>query len=191
MTWSGCGWPRCTPPGSSWPKGGAGIPTAAEFPQVPTQSTVHVDLAALDLTIRASQGPARVIGVVPGQVVTEDLRLEPTIAGGQVVADSGSRCGQDRRRRAAIIAAAAGAGAGEGDRAQAGAIASSVAHDSHNVVVVGTADADMRAAVAAIVEMGGGQVALADGRVQAACPLPIAGLMSDRPLEEVRDQVAP
>ena len=47
----------------------------------------------------------------------------------------------------------------------------------------------MRAAVAAVTGMGGGQVAVSDGEVKAACPLPIAGLMSDRPLEEVRDQV--
>ena len=70
-----------------------------------------------------------------------------------------------------------------------GAIASSVAHDSHNIVVLGTDDEEMRYAVAAIVEMGGGQVVVAGGAVQAACPLPIAGLMSDEPLERVRDQV--
>jgi len=70
-----------------------------------------------------------------------------------------------------------------------GAIASSVAHDSHNIVVIGVGDDEMRAAVAAVADMGGGQVAVADGQVLAACPLPIAGLMSDRPLEEVRDQV--
>ncbi len=62
-----------------------------------------------------------------------------------------------------------------------GAIASSVAHDSHNLVVVGASDGEMRAAVAAIVEMGGGLVVVAGGQVRAACPLPIAGLMSERP----------
>jgi adenine deaminase len=70
-----------------------------------------------------------------------------------------------------------------------GAIASSVAHDSHNIVVIGTSDSEMRAAVAAVADMGGGQVALSGGQVQAACPLPIAGLMSDLRLEEVRVQV--
>jgi adenine deaminase len=70
-----------------------------------------------------------------------------------------------------------------------GAIASSVAHDSHNIVVVGSDDADMRAAVEAVVEMGGGQVVMADGQVKAQLPLPIAGLMSDQPLEEVRDRI--
>jgi len=70
-----------------------------------------------------------------------------------------------------------------------GAIASSVAHDSHNIAVVGANDADMRAAVKAVAEMGGGQVVVADGQVKARLPLPIAGLMSDQPLEEVRDRI--
>jgi adenine deaminase len=56
-------------------------------------------------------------------------------------------------------------------------------------VVIGASDDEMRAAVAAIADMGGGQVAVSEGQVRAACPLPIAGLMSDRPLEKVRDQV--
>jgi adenine deaminase len=69
-----------------------------------------------------------------------------------------------------------------------GAIASSVAHDSHNLVVIGAGDDDMRAAIAAVAGMGGGQVVVLDGSVLAACPLPIAGLMSEQPLEAVRDQ---
>jgi adenine deaminase len=64
-----------------------------------------------------------------------------------------------------------------------------VAHDSHNLVVIGASDEAMRAAVAAIAEMGGGLVVVAGRQVRAACPLPIAGLMSDQPIEEVRDQV--
>ncbi len=170
-------------------EGGHCLLSAAEFPQVPTQSTVHLSMAALDLTIRAGQGPARVIGVVPGQVVTEDLRLEPAVVDGQVVADPA----RDMAKIAVVerhhSTGNLGLGLVKGIGLRRGAIASSVAHDSHNVVVVGAADADMRAAVAAIAEMGGGQVAVADGQVQAACPLPIAGLMSDRPLEQVRDQV--
>ena len=171
-------------------EGGRCLLSAAELPQVPTQPTVHVDAAALDLTIPAGQGPARVIGVVPGQVVTEDLRLEPAIAGGQVVADPGRDLAKiavvERHRGTGNI----GLGLVKGIGLSRGAIASSVAHDSHNVVVVGTSDADMRAAVAAVAEMGGGQVAVIARQVQAACPLPIAGLMSDQPLEKVRDQAA-
>ena len=171
-------------------EGGRCLLSTAELPQVPTQSTVHLNTAVLDLTIRAGQGLARVIGVVPGQVVTEDLRLEPAVVDGQVVADPA----RDLAKIAVIerhhSSGNLGLGLVKGIGLRRGAIASSVAHDSHNVIVVGVADADMRAAVAAVAGMGGGQVAVADGQVQAACPLPIAGLMSDRPLEQVRDQVA-
>jgi adenine deaminase len=66
-----------------------------------------------------------------------------------------------------------------------GAIASTIAHDSHNIVVAGANDDDMRAAVAEITRIGGGQVAAAGGKAIASLALPIAGLLSDRPLEEV------
>jgi adenine deaminase len=71
-----------------------------------------------------------------------------------------------------------------------GALGSTVAHDAHNVVVVGTNDADITAAVRALEEMRGGQVAVVDGKVEAALPLPIAGLVSDQPLESVIDKIS-
>lgn len=152
-------------------------------------NTVRVAVEALDFSIPAGEGAARVIGVIPGQIITEDLRLTPTIQDGQVVADAD----RDLLKIAVVErhhgTGNVGLGLVQGIGLKRGAIASSVAHDSHNIVVVGTDDAEMRAAVAAIAEMGGGQVVVADGQVRAACPLPIAGLMSDRPLEEVRDQV--
>jgi adenine deaminase len=70
---------------------------------------------------------------------------------------------------------------------QDGAIASSVAHDSHNIVVVGAKDADMAQAVQGIVEMHGGLIVVKEGKTLASLPLPIGGLMSDRSIEEVRD----
>ena len=70
-----------------------------------------------------------------------------------------------------------------------GAVASSVAHDSHNIIVAGATDADMIAAVARVAQMGGGLVAVDEGRTIADLPLPVAGLMSDQPLETVRDQM--
>jgi len=66
-----------------------------------------------------------------------------------------------------------------------GAIASTHAHDAHNVVVAGVDDADMAAAVNRLAEVGGGQVAVVGGRVLAEVPCPIGGLLSDRPAEEV------
>jgi len=66
-----------------------------------------------------------------------------------------------------------------------GAIASSVAHDSHNIIVAGVTDEDMLAAVQEVVRMRGGLVAVGRGQTLAALPLPIAGLMSDRSTLEV------
>ncbi len=156
---------------------------------VPLPSSVRVDAGALDLTLAVGEGTARVIGVIPGQIVTEDLRLEPTVRDGKVVSDPA----RDILKMAVIEryrgTGQVGVGLVKGIGLKQGAIASSVAHDSHNIVVIGTNDGDMRAAAAAIVEMQGGQVVVMDGQVTAACPLPIAGLMSDRPLEEVRQQV--
>ncbi len=159
-------------------------------PVPPPGNPVRVDVAALDLTIPAGEGPARVIGVIPNQIVTDDLRLEPTLTDGQVASDPARDLLKiaviERHRGTGQV----GLGLVQGMGLKRGAIASSVAHDSHNLVVIGAEDAEMRAAIAAVVEMGGGQVVVADGQVQAACPLPIAGLMSDRPLKEVRDRVA-
>lgn len=71
-----------------------------------------------------------------------------------------------------------------------GAVASTVAHDSHNLLIVGTNDEDMALAGNVLVEQGGGMVAVADGKVLALVSLPVAGLMSDRPVEEVAAAVA-
>jgi adenine deaminase len=170
-------------------EGGRYLPSAVAGP-VRARHSVHLDPASVDFSIPAGEGPARVIGAIPGQVVTEDLRLEPTIVDGRVVSDSSRDLLKiavvERHRGTGNV----GLGLVRGLGLQCGAIASSVGHDSHNVLVVGAHDDDMRAALGALADMGGGQVVVAGGQVQAACPLPIAGLISDRPLEEVRDQVA-
>jgi adenine deaminase len=175
-------------------EGGRFLPSGADLPQVPIQPSVHLDLSTLDFTMPVGEGPthdrmARIIGIIPGQVVTEDLRLEPTIEDGCVVSDPSrdllKMAVVERHRGTGNV----GLGLVKGIGLKRGAIASSVAHDSHNIIVIGTSDAEMQACVAAVAEMGGGQVVVADGEVRVACPLPIAGLMSDRPLEEVRDAV--
>jgi adenine deaminase len=169
--------------------GGNLLPSSAPLPQIPIQPSVHVDASVLSFVIPAGEGPARVIGAIPGQVVTDDLRLDPTIEDGLVISDPDRDLLKiavvERHRGTGNV----GLGLAKGVGLKRGAIASSVAHDAHNIVVIGTSDNEMRAAVAAVADMGGGQVALSGSEVQAACPLPIAGLMSDRPLEEVRDQV--
>jgi adenine deaminase len=156
--------------------------------RVPLRPSVHVDASAVNLAIPAGDGPARVIGVIPGQVVTEHLRMDPAVRDGCVVADPVrdllKMAVVERHRGSGNV----GLGLVKGTGLRRGAIASSVAHDSHNVVVIGANDEDMRAAIAAIGHMSGGQVAVVDGQICAACPLPIAGLMSDLPLEEVSAQ---
>ena len=169
--------------------GGKALFSTSAMLDVPIQPSVHVDLDALNLDIAVGEGAARVIGTIPDQVVTEDLRLAPTIEDGRVVSDPE----RDLLKIAVIErhhgTGNVGLGLVKGMGLKQGAIASSVAHDSHNVVVVGASDKAMRDAVASIADMGGGLVVVAGGQVRAACPLPIAGLMSDRPIEEVRDQV--
>jgi adenine deaminase len=70
-----------------------------------------------------------------------------------------------------------------------GAIASTVAHDSHNLISLGMDDVSMTTAIQAAVEMRGGMAAAEGDRILARLPLPIAGLMSDQPIEIVRDQM--
>jgi adenine deaminase len=82
-----------------------------------------------------------------------------------------------------------GLGFATGFGLERGAIASTVAHDAHNVVCVGASGADMAVAVARLAELGGGQVAVRDGRVVAELALPLAGLMSDRPAPQVADEL--
>ncbi len=152
-------------------------------------NSVRVDAAGLNLRIPAGTGLARVVGVVPGQVVTEALLCEPAVRDGEVVSDPGRDLLKlavvERHRGTGNV----GLGLVQGMGLKRGAMASTVAHDAHNIVVVGASDSDMRAAVNYVAEVGGGQVVLEGDWVKAAVPLPIAGLMSDRPLEEVRDGV--
>ena len=75
-----------------------------------------------------------------------------------------------------------GVGFVRGFKLKRGAIASTVAHDAHNVIVAGTNDADILFAIRELERMQGGQVAVADGKVKAELPLPIAGLVTDQPL---------
>ena len=169
---------------------GSFLPSPAALPHVPIQLSIHVDLSALSFALPAGEGLARVIGVPLDQIGTDNLCMEVAAENGYVVSDPE----RDVLKIAVVerhhATGNVGLGLVKGFGLKHGAIASSVAHDSHNIVVVAANDDDMRAAVMAIIDMGGGQVVVAGGETHAACPLPIAGLMSDRPLEDVRDEVA-
>lgn len=83
-----------------------------------------------------------------------------------------------------------GAGFVKGFGIQCGAMASTVAHDAHNLLVIGTNDEDMALAANTLIECGGGMVAVQNGKVLGCTPLPIAGLMNDKPVEEMAELVA-
>ncbi len=162
---------------------------AADLPAAPATLPPSVRLGPgglPDFRIPARGSRARVIGIVPGQIVTERLSADPPVRDGAALADPG----RDLLKLAVVERHGREGGVGlgfvSGLGLRAGAVGGSVAHDSHNLIVAGTDDEDMRRAVQALAEMQGGLVAVRDGKVRAALPLPIAGLMSDRPLAEVR-----
>ncbi len=127
---------------------------------------------------------ALIIDLIPDQIMTRKELLEPVIRNGRII--------QDRQRdilKLAVIERHRGTGniavgLVRGFSLQKGALASSVAHDSHNIICVGCTDVDMIAAARAVEDMGGGLAVACDGRITARLPLPIAGLMSDMSLME-------
>lgn len=170
-------------------RGGALLGDALPPKRLDCPSTFRVadlDVGRLAIPVRGAR--IRVIGVVPGQVITQALVEEAKVEDGLAVADVERDLLKvavvERHRGTGNV----GVGFVKGFGLARGAIASSVSHDSHNIVVVGCSDVDMLRAVERVVEMGGGQVVVAGDEV-VALPLPIGGLMSDRPLEEVRDGV--
>jgi adenine deaminase len=142
-------------------------------------------LTAKSFAIKAEGELCRAIRLVPDQIITESHRVQPTVEKGWVKADPGRDLLKlavvERHKRSGRV----GLGLVSGFGLKKGALGTSVAHDSHNLIVVGTNDADMLKAVRELAKMGGGYVAVADGKVAAKLALPIAGLMSDAPAEKV------
>ncbi|HXF97542.1 MAG TPA: adenine deaminase [Gaiellaceae bacterium] len=143
------------------------------------------EVSPSDFAIPWQGGKARVIGLVPEQVVTEHLVEEPTLRGGEAVADPGRDLVKVAVLERHLGTGRIGRGLLRGSGLARGALASTVAHDAHNVVVVGAGDEDMAFAVNRLHALGGGVVAAADGEVRAELALPVAGLLADAPLEEV------
>ena len=110
---------------------------------------------------------------------------EPVVEGGQAVASQEHDLAKIAVVERHLATGRVGLGFVSGSGLQRGALASSVAHDAHNLVVVGMSDRDMAYAVERLVELGGGIVAVDGLRVLAECPLPVAGLLSDAPLADV------
>jgi adenine deaminase len=130
-------------------------------------------------------GRARVIGLVPGQIVTESLVDEPTVRAGEALADPARDLAKIAVIERHLATGRIGLGFVRGFGLQRGALASTVAHDAHNVVVVGMSDSSMAFAVRRLANIGGGIVVVDGANVVAELPLPVAGLLSDAPLDEV------
>jgi adenine deaminase len=126
-----------------------------------------------------------VIGIRPGNILTDRLAINVSSREGAFVADVALDILKvavlGRHNRHGNV----GHGFVWGFGLRRGAIASSVGHDSHNVCVVGCTDSDMVVAVNRLIAIKGGFVAAVDGKVTAELALPVAGLMSDKPFEEV------
>lgn len=159
-------------------------------PQPPHSPLRLPPLSADSFAISAKPGAQqiRVIGMDPHQLLTTNLIMPPKVVDGRYVADISrdllKLCVIERHRASGNI----GRGFISGFGLKEGAIASTVGHDSHNLAVLGTNDADMLAAARALEACGGGQCAVRNGQVLALFPLPIAGLMSDQPANTVIQQ---
>ena len=132
----------------------------------------------------------RVIEIIPNRVGNYERFIDMKVRGGFVEADP--EC--DIMKMAVFerhhATGTAGFGFVKGFGFKKGAMAQTVAHDAHNLLVAGTNDADMALAANTLIECGGGLCAVADGKVLALVPLPIAGLMNDLPVEQMADLVS-
>jgi adenine deaminase len=150
------------------------------------RDTVDVDWERVDLSVRASGGRMRVLGVVPDQLVTTAETFSAKVRNGLAIADPA----RDLAKMAVIERHGRNRNVGKGFvrglGLRQGAIAGTVAHDHHNLMVAGADDLSMLTAARAVAAAGGGLAAALGERVLGVLPLPIAGLMSDRPIEEVR-----
>jgi adenine deaminase len=166
---------------------GALLPYDRPVKLPPLRSSTNVPPGTLHFRIPATAAEIRVIDIVPDQIITSRSTAPAAVADGEAVADPG----RDLLKLALIErhsgSGRIGLGFVRGFGLTFGALGGTVAHDAHNIIVVGVDDNAMRHAVELILEMRGGLVAVA-GREVATLPLPIAGLMSEEPIEVVAAQ---
>ncbi|HVI36309.1 MAG TPA: adenine deaminase C-terminal domain-containing protein, partial [Gaiellales bacterium] len=167
------------------------VPAPPVAPPVPewARRTVRIQpISPNDLHTPHDGGSIRVIGLVPGQIVTEALVMPATVRDGLAVADPARNLAKIAVAERHLGTGRVGLGFVQGFGLQTGAIASTVAHDAHNIVCVGVDDGDMARAIGRLAELGGGMVAVEGRGVRAELPLPVAGLLSDQPLDVVLAQ---
>lgn len=153
------------------------------------RSTMNLRYRPEDFRVKAARGKIRIIQIIPDQIVTKEIIETPKAESGQLVADTKRDILKmvviERHRATGNV----GVGFVRGFKLKCGALGSTVAHDAHNVVVVGTNDADILRVIQELEKLQGGQVAVADGKVKAALGLPVAGLVSEKPLAEVMRRI--
>ncbi|HXI96900.1 MAG TPA: adenine deaminase C-terminal domain-containing protein, partial [Candidatus Acidoferrum sp.] len=154
------------------------------------RQTVHLaDVTATTFHVAAGPRRIRVIRVIPSQLLTGAELLEPTTRDGCIVADPERDLVKISVLERHHASGRAGLGFATNVGLRRGAFASTVAHDAHNVVVLGVDDADMAACALRLAAIGGGIVIAEGGRVVEELALPVAGLMSDQPLAFVHERL--
>ena len=152
--------------------------------------TIHMgNISEADLRISGHPGLIEVVGIEAGQITTQHLREEALVRDGAIVPDPA----RDLLKLVVIerhhASGKVGLGFVKGFGLKKGAIASSVAHDAHNIVIAGTNDRDILSAAQTLKKIGGGFACVVDGVVQASVPLPIGGLVSPLPVAELVQQL--
>jgi adenine deaminase len=154
----------------------------------PPQELLHtVNVAPVlrsSMRIAASEA-TKGVQIVPGQIVTKLIHIDPKTDGGFAVSDPGQDLLKTISVERHFATGRVGVGFTRGFGLKRGAIASTIAHDAHNIIAVGVSDEDILAAIATVAESQGGLAVVADGEVLGHIPLPIAGLMTNEPLAEV------
>ncbi|MBM3325077.1 MAG: adenine deaminase [Calditrichaeota bacterium] len=164
------------------------------LPPLPVQGVTDAvclsDISIEDLAVPAASGPVRVIDLIPNQIVTGASTAKLPTENGKLQADSSQDIAKlvvvERHGKSGDI----GKGFVRGFGLRSGALASSVAHDSHNIVCAGMSDNDMLLAVKTLKKLGGGLCVVNNGKALAELALPIAGLVSDKPAREVIESLA-
>ena len=164
---------------------------AIEPPSRLTQSVQLLSVSEEDLKVPiGSNEQARIIGVIPNQLVTKEIIETVQTENGFFIPsidnDQVKLVVIERHKKKGTI----GLGVVKGLQLQAGAIASTIAHDSHNIIVAGTNDRDIVTAIRAVHQMNGGLVVVSKGNVIGSMSLPLAGLMSMKNYEDANDELS-
>jgi adenine deaminase len=156
-----------------------------EVPEWVRQSVRIAPISPADFEVPFGGGKLRAIGLIEDQVVTESVERESVVEGGKAVSSPEQDLAKIAVVERHLATGRVGLGFVSGSGLKRGALASSVAHDAHNIVVVGMSDREMAFVVERLAELGGGIVAVDGLRVMAELPLPVAGLLADASLAEV------